>query len=59
VVLPLPGGPQKIREGRDFWLWRSLVMKPDLPVRWPWPKNWSNAVGLNWSARGVEGGVTN
>lgn len=51
VVLPEPGGPQKMREG-IFWFFKRLLIKPWGPRRWGWPTKSAIFLGLRSSAKG-------
>src|ERR1700679_3285554 len=60
VVLPTPGGPQKIRLAAsslasDSRLWLSISRRRGLPGarRWDWPKNSSRVRGRMRSASGA------
>ena len=52
VVFPEPGGPQKIREGKesDF---KSLTIIPFVPTRCVWPINSLKFFGRSVSASGI------
>ena len=52
VVLPTPGGPQKIIDGMCLFL-RACLIGPFTPTIWSWPMNSSILVGLIRSANGV------
>jgi hypothetical protein len=54
VVLPVPGGPQKIMEGTELISIATRRMLP-LPVRCSCPTNSDKVLGLIRSARGVWG----
>ena len=53
VVLPLPGGPQKIKEGKKSVFFRSFLIMPDLPTKCSWPKNSFRFLGLSFSGKGI------
>ena len=55
VVLPLPGGPQKIIEPSEGALSRR-VSAPSGPVRCSWPETSASDVGRSRSASGAGGG---
>src|SRR5690554_2344100 len=53
VVLPTPGGPQKMMEGIRP---ESIILRntAPLPTRWVWPINSSRFRGRNLSANGMD-----
>ena len=53
VVLPTPGGPQKIMEEIKSWSmsWRRIFPSPN---RWRWPANSSSVSGRRRAARGCD-----
>ena len=52
VVLPTPGGPQRISEASEPRA-SMRVSVPSGPTRWSWPTTWSSAVGRSRSASGA------
>ena len=55
VVLPLPGGPQKIIEP-SVGDWSRRVSAPSGPVRCSWPETSASVLGRRRSASGGGGG---
>jgi spermidine synthase len=53
VVLPDPGGPQKIRDGKKSLLLSNLFITPPFPTKSSCPTKFFNVLGRSSSGRGI------